>query len=158
MDYDINLEELIHRGGVFYNVKGNTPEEIYKYMSTQIELPDDVDSEKLYSELCQRETLMSTAVGNGVALPHPRYPLLKNLGDQKIVVCYLEKPIIMNAPDAKPVYVMIMLLTSTTQFHLKVLSQLAFLFQQADFKKEMTKKPGEKELIELIKKTVLQAK
>ena len=95
MDYDINLEELIHHGGVFYNVKGNTPEEIYKYMSTQIELPDDVDSEKLYSELCQRETLMSTAVGNGVALPHPRYPLLKNLGDQKIVVCYLEKPIIM---------------------------------------------------------------
>lgn len=156
MDFDMNIAELIHRGGVFFNVPGSTPEEVYKYVSHNIELPEGVDPDVMYSELCQRETLMTTAVGNGVALPHPRYPLLKNFDDQKIVVCYLDEPLQMSSPDSKPIYVMMMLLTSTTQIHLKVLSQLAFLFQQADFRNEMLKKPGEADLIALINKTIAE--
>lgn len=154
MEFDINIAELIQRGGVLFNVPGSTPEEVYKYVSQNISLPEGVDPEVLRSELCQREILMSTAVGNGVALPHPRYPLLKNYDDQKIVVCYLDKPLVMNAPDSKPIYVMMMLLTSSTQIHLKVLSQLAFLFQQPNFKTKMAEKPGKDELITLIKESI----
>lgn len=158
MDFDMNIAELIHKGGVFFNVPGSTPEEVYKYVCKKINLPADVDAETLCNELCQRETLMSTAVGNGVALPHPRYPLLKDFEDQRIVVCYLEKPLLMNAPDAKLVYVMMILLTSTTQMHLKVLSQFAFLFQQPEFRKAMMDKPSEADLITLIKSTIAKSK
>ncbi|NLM01123.1 MAG: PTS sugar transporter subunit IIA [Treponema sp.] len=154
MDFDMNIAELIQRGGVYFNVPGTTPEEVYKYVSHKISLPEGVDPDVLCAEICQRETLMSTAVGNGVALPHPRYPLLKCYDDQKIIVCYLDTPITMNAPDSKPVYVMMILLTSTTQSHLKILSQLAYLFQQSAFRAEMSNKPGEADLIKLIEKTV----
>ena len=97
---------------------------------------------------------MSTAVGNGIALPHPRYPLLKKLDEQRIIVCFLDNPLIMNAPDAKPVYVMLILLTSSSQVHLKVLSQLAFLFQKKEFRSILEKKPSEPELITAVKKNL----
>jgi mannitol/fructose-specific phosphotransferase system IIA component (Ntr-type) len=60
----------------------------------------------------------------------------------------------MNAPDAKPVYVMLILLTSSSQVHLKVLSQLAFLFQKKEFRSILEKKPGEPELITAVKKNL----
>lgn len=151
MDFNVNITELIHRGGVFYNVKGKTPQEIYATISKGLSLPHDLPAERLYKELCQREELMSTAVGNGIALPHPRYPLLKNLEEQRIIVCFLDDPLIMNAPDSKPVYVMFILLTGSSQVHLRVLSQLAFLFQKKEFRALLEKKPGEPELITAVK-------
>lgn len=154
MEIDVNLSELIHRGGVYFNVKGKTPQEIYATISKAVQLPLDLSGETLNQELCQREELMSTAVGNGIALPHPRYPLLKKIDEQRIIVCFLDNPLIMNAPDAKPVYVMFILLTSSSQVHLKVLSQLAFLFQKKDFRSMLEKKPSEPELITAVKKNL----
>ena len=154
MDVDVNLSELIHRGGVYFNVKGKTPQEIYSTISKAAHLPAELPSETLFAELCQREELMSTAVGNGIALPHPRYPLLKKMDEQRIIVCFLDNPLIMNAPDAKPVYVMLILLTSSSQVHLKVLSQLAFLFQKKEFRSILEKKPSEPELITAVKKNL----
>jgi PTS system nitrogen regulatory IIA component len=95
---------------------------------------------------------MSTAVGNGISLPHSRYPILKNSDDQRIIVCYLKKDLQMNAPDGRLVSTMFILLTSSPQFHLKVLSQLAFLFQNKDFRTTLENKPNQAELLEAVKK------
>ena len=95
---------------------------------------------------------MSTAVGYGIALPHCRGTILKNNEDQQITVCYLKNPIDMNAPDARHVYVMFVLLTANSQTHLQVLSQLASLFKENDFKQLLEKHAGAKELIEAAKK------
>jgi PTS system nitrogen regulatory IIA component len=97
---------------------------------------------------------MSTAVGNGISLPHSRYPILKNGEDQRIIVCYLKEPLQMNAPDGRLVSTMFILLTSSPQFHLKVLSQLAFLFQNKEFRKTLENKPQKAELLEAIKKVL----
>ncbi len=154
MDIEVNLGELIHRGGVFFNVKGKKPQDIYATVSKAVKLPEELKPDMLNNELCQREELMSTAVGNGIALPHPRYPLLKKFDEQRIIVCFLDNPLVMNAPDAKPVYVMFILLTSSSQVHLKVLSQLAFLFQKKEFRTLLEKKPSESELITAVKKNL----
>jgi mannitol/fructose-specific phosphotransferase system IIA component (Ntr-type) len=49
---------------------------------------------------------------------------------------------------------MFILLTSSPQFHLKVLSQLAFLFQNKEFKTALDKKTNKAELLETIKKVL----
>lgn len=154
MNSEINIIELIHKGGVFHNVKGSSPEEIYRNITNAIAMPKGLDKDVLFEELCNREQLMTTAVGNGIALPHPRYPLLKKEEDQKIVVCFLEKPLTMNTPDARPVYAMMLLLTSNSQAHLKILSQLAFLFQKVEVRTILESKPVEAELITVIKKFI----
>ncbi len=155
MELDLNdgvdLPGLIHRGGVFFDIEGNTPEEVYKVISEKIEKPEDLTSEQVYTALCAREQVLSTAVGNGIALPHARSSIIKSDEDQKICVVYLKNPIDMQAPDEREVYVMFVLLTHNSQVHLKVLTELAGLFRNLRFRKALESHAQEAELLSLIR-------
>lgn len=146
-----DLPVLIHRGGVFFDVEGTTPQEIYKNISEKIEKPEGVTSDLIYNALCAREQVLSTAVGNGIALPHARASIIKSDENQKICVVYLKKPIDMQAPDEREVFVMFVLLTSNSQVHLKVLTELAGLFRNLRFRKALESHAGEAELLSLIR-------
>ena len=151
MEKEVTLGELIHRGGIFKNVEGSSPEEIYENFSKMIDLPYGMTSEQLYNALCAREKVLSTAVGNGIALPHARAPIVKEEQDQRICVLYLKNSLDMNAPDEKLVNVMFVLLTHNTQIHLKVLTSLAGLFSKAVFRKALESQADEAELLNLIR-------
>ncbi len=146
-----DIAELIHRGGIFMDVEGTTPEEIYKNVTKMIKLPEEMTEEQVYNALCAREKVLSTAVGNGIALPHARSPIMKEEEDQRICVVYLKNHIDMKAPDERLVYVMFILLTQNSQVHLQVLSGLAGLFRSLRFRKALESKVGEVELLSLIR-------
>lgn len=151
MEKEIDIAELIHRGGIYSDIDGNTPNEIYEKLSKMINLPDGVTPEQVYNGLSARENILSTAVGNGIALPHARTPLMKSDDSQMIVVVYLKKPLEMKAPDERDVTTMFVLLTANSQVHLKVLSSLASLFRSARFRKALEEKAGEETLSALIR-------
>ncbi len=146
-----DLPVLIHRGGVFFDIEGATPQEVYKNISEKIEKPEGVTSDLIYNALCAREQVLSTAVGNGIALPHARASIIKSDENQKICVVYLKKPIDMQAPDERDVFVMFVLLTHNSQVHLKVLTELAGLFRNLRFRKALEAHAGEAELLSLIR-------
>lgn len=151
MENEVDITQLIHRGGIFKNVEGNTPQEVYSKLSKMIDLPDGMTADLVYNALCAREQVLSTAVGNGIALPHARAPIMKNEKDQRICVVYLKKPIDMKAPDERNVFVMFVLLTHNSQIHLKILSTLAGLFRSAKFRKALEDQADEATLSALIK-------
>ena len=150
-DVEVDLAQLIHRGGVFKNVEGNTPQEIYAKVCKMIDLPAGMTSETVYKALCVREAVLSTAVGNGIALPHARAPIMRDASEQRICVVYLKNPIDMKAPDEREVFVMFILLAHNSQIHLKVLSSLAGLFRDAKFKKALELRSDEAVLSKIIK-------
>ena len=150
-DVEVDLAQLIHRGGVFKNVEGNTPQEIYAKVCKMIDLPAGMTSEAVYKALCDREAVLSTAVGNGIALPHARAPIMRDASEQRICVVYLKNPIDMKAPDEREVFVMFVLLAHNSQIHLKVLSSLAALFRDAKFKKALELRSDEATLASIIK-------
>ena len=153
-EVEVDLAQLIHRGGVFKNVEGNTPQEIYAKVCKMIDLPDGMTSDTVYNALCAREEVLSTAVGNGIALPHARSPIMRNESEQRICVVYLKNPIDMKAPDEREVFVMFILLAHNSQIHLKVLSSLAALFRDAKFKKALELRSDEAVLSSIIKELV----
>ena len=146
-----DLPVLIHRGGVFFDIEGATPQEVYKNISEKIEKPEGVTSDLIYNALCAREQVLSTAVGNGIALPHARAPIMRDESEQRICVVYLKNPIDMKAPDEREVFVMFILLAHNSQIHLKVLSSLAALFRDAKFKKALELRSDEATLSSIIK-------
>ena len=146
-----DLPVLIHRGGIFFDVEGNTPEEIYSKISSMIKMPEGLTSEQICNALCAREQVLSTAVGNGIALPHARSSIIKNSDDQQICIVYLKNPIDMQAPDEREVFVMFVLLTHNSQVHLKVLTELAGLFRNLRFRKALESHAGEAEILSLIR-------
>ena len=151
MEETFDIAPLIHKGGVFKDVEGTRPQEIYEKISKMLVLPDSMTSEEVYNALCAREQILSTAVGNGIALPHARSPIMKADGDQRICVVYLKEPIDMKAPDEKKVNVMFILLTSNPQTHLKVLSTLVGLFRKNSFRKLLDEHADEAQLLNAIK-------
>ena len=151
MESELDITKLIHRGGIFVDVEGNSPKEIYETISKRIELPEGISAEQISSALNAREMVLSTAVGKGIALPHARTPLIKEEEDQRIIVVYLKNPIEMKAPDERPVSTMFIILTNNSQLHLKVLSTLAGLFRSLRFRRALEEHAGEAELFALIK-------
>lgn len=83
-----------------------------------------------------REKLMSTGVGRGVALPHGKY---LDIDDVLISIGVSEKGIDFDAIDGQPVYIFILLLTpeQSPSKHLKLLSRLSRLLTNAECRREI---------------------
>jgi PTS system nitrogen regulatory IIA component len=109
---------LIHSGA---SSKKRTLEQICQLCAA----PEEI--ELFYQLLITREKLGSTALGEGVAIPHCRVPLLK-----KSVACFIkiEQGVDFDAPDRQPVYLVFGLFVpeAATQEHLDFLAHLAQIF------------------------------
>ncbi len=152
MHEPISLSAMIRSGGVHYNVSGSRPEQVFSDLASRVSLPPAVSKGVFLTGLIERERLMTTAVGNGIALPHPRTPLISDRGDERVYVCFLDKPVNFESLDGKPVYALFVLLSADSQTHLRTLSQLSYLFQQEEFRSFLRKKPDTEELIDAIQK------
>ncbi len=152
MGENVNIGDLILRGGVIGNVDANTPFEVYEQIKTKIRLPKSVTPDILQEGLSARERVLSTAVGRGIALPHCRDILLTGSDEQQITVVYLKEPIDMNAPDGRKVDTMFVLLTSNSQSHLQVLSRLAGLIKDDSFVELLRSRASAEELADAANK------
>ncbi|MDP8220579.1 MAG: cation:proton antiporter [Candidatus Stygibacter frigidus] len=82
--------------------------------------------------LMQREKLASTGIGNGVAIPHCRVPLV----NKTTIACgVLKHPVEWNSPDKKPVEILFLILTPEEfpQEHLRAISLIAAVIKKPDF-------------------------
>ena len=86
--------------------------------------------------LFSRERLGSTGLGHGVAIPHGR---IKGLKAPLAAVFQLAQPIGFDAPDEKPVHLLIFLLVpeAATQKHLEILSEIAELLSDATLREKL---------------------
>ncbi len=88
--------------------------------------------EQLLIELRKREEMLSTAVGNLIALPHPRHPGAELFLKEGIVIMRTNKALEFNAPDKKAVRLFIMICALDEARHLKILAAAAkFLRHQS---------------------------
>lgn len=146
-----DIAQLIEKGGVYYNISGDTPFEVFADAVPQLVLPAGVSADALTEGLCERERLMTTSVGSGIALPHPRTPLVSSEEEQRVYVCFLDKAVNFDAMDGKPVSVLFIILSTGSQSHLRVLSRLSWFLQQESFRSMLKEKPDTAELVSAIK-------
>jgi PTS system nitrogen regulatory IIA component len=126
-----SLTALIERGGVFYNVPGTSPEkllvELIARLSEEIVPPGDT----LLKAVLEREALMSTGIGRGIALPHPRNPVDEK--KQFVAIAFPETPVDWKALDGKPVHTALLIVSASARLHLQTLSKINFLCRQESF-------------------------
>ncbi|MCK5313396.1 MAG: PTS sugar transporter subunit IIA [Desulfobacteraceae bacterium] len=127
-----SLSDALKNGGIYYNVSGDNVETALKAALNAIDnIPLDLKNE-LFGKLMERENVLSTGVGNGIAIPHPRAQSDK-LESSMLSICFLENPIEYNALDNKPVSVLFILLCQSLEIHLHVLSTLSFCLRNNAF-------------------------
>jgi PTS system nitrogen regulatory IIA component len=139
--------DLIQRGGMFYHIRGNTPGEVLKTLIYAIPILPSINREQLLGAVLEREALMSTAIGKGIALPHPRTPLITDPKEQRVVIAFPEQDVDWKALDGEPVHTVMLIVSASTKLHLHTLSGINFFCRQEQFAALLKKRPSPEEII-----------
>jgi nitrogen PTS system EIIA component len=128
-----SLEEALRSGGIHYRVGGRDKVSVLRSMVNILGLPEEVDREFLFQVLLARESLGSTAVGDGIAIPHVRNPITLHVTKPLMALCFLETPIDFQAMDGRPVHALFTIVSPTIKAHLNLLSKLSMGLRNPDF-------------------------
>lgn len=142
-----SLMDALKAGGVAYRISGNDPPSVLRAIVDTMKLPEEVDREFLYQVLLARETLGSTGIGDGIAIPHVRNPVVLHVTKPMITLCFLDHPIDFGALDGQPVNILFALISPTVKAHLHMLSRLSFVLQNPDFKGALLRQASRDELM-----------
>jgi nitrogen PTS system EIIA component len=127
------LGDALRAGGVFFGIKGHDVPSVLNSVVTAMPLPEKANREFLLQMLLARESAGSTGIGDGVAIPHARNPIVMYLPRPLVSLCYLEQPIDFGAIDGKPVHTLFTIVSPTIKTHIGLLSRLAFALRDATF-------------------------
>jgi PTS system nitrogen regulatory IIA component len=142
------LVEALEAGGIYYRLVGGDKQVVLRAVVEHLRLPEEVDREFLLRVLLAREALQSTGIGEGIAIPHVRNPVVLHVPRPMVALCFLEKPVDFGALDGRPVHALFSLISPTVRAHLQLLSRLAFALHDPLFKKTILRVAARDEIME----------
>jgi PTS system nitrogen regulatory IIA component len=152
-----SLFTLVNRGGLYYRVAGTGAREQLGNLIGGLFLPPELDAaidrERLLKATLEREILMSTAIGYGIALPHPRSPLVSGSACQFAAIGFFEDPADWNALDGEKVHSAIFIVSASPRLHLHTLSRVNYFCQQIIFRELLARRAPPEEITRFIAET-----
>jgi PTS system nitrogen regulatory IIA component len=92
-------------------VPGDRREKVLAAVSELPGIPPKVNRRLLYQLLVAREALASTGVGGGIAIPHPRDPVVVRVDEPLVLLCFLQDAVDFHSMDGQRVRVLFTLLS-----------------------------------------------
>jgi PTS system nitrogen regulatory IIA component len=129
--------DLLSPGRILAGVRINSKKRLLELISTTLaKINKDLSSREIFESLCAREHLGSTALGNGVAIPHGRISSTKGV---EALFIQLVKPLPFDADDGKPVDLLFALVVPQhcTDDHSKLLSSIAERFSDPQLQEQL---------------------
>ena len=142
----------LERGGVFHDVGGSTRDEVVRSIIVLLKLEDEGDRETLLQLLLARGSAAVVPVGEGIAIPHVRYPIALAGDDPSLTLCFLRQPVDVGAPDGQPVFALFFLVSPTTRAHLQTLAKIAYVLRDPDFREAIRSRAPASRLIEVARR------
>lgn len=127
------LSEAIKRGGVYRDLDASDKDAALHAVVDALPLPAGFDRSMLIDLLLARERLGATAMGNGVAVPHPRHPVILPVGRPVVAVCFLKRAVEFGEAEKGPVDTLFLLVCPTARTHLSVLARLSCALRDSRF-------------------------
>jgi PTS system nitrogen regulatory IIA component len=147
------LIDLIEKGGVFYEIPGTMPKEVLTNLIELIPPPVFTDKKLLLEAVLEREALMPTTIGYGIALPHPRNPLLIDPREQFVSIAFLKQAVDWKALDGKAVHTIMLIVSASAKLHLDTLSKINFFCQQEFFRSLLLGRASREDIMKVIGET-----
>lgn len=149
----MSLIDYINVDAIMLDVQESDKETLLSKMLERLDSCDLLENrEGAENAIMAREQLMSTGVGNGVAIPHAKTDAVKTI---RLTVATIKNGIAYKSVDSKPVFVVFMLLSprNAASDNLKVLTSIAKLLRDnPNFLEKLIKSDTPSEFIELIAK------
>ncbi len=123
------LSDALSLGGIHYGLAGTDKPTVLRNVVDKFPKIDSLEPDLVYNALMAREALGTTAIGNGIAIPHVRNPIVTDINKPLIVLCFLDNPVDFSALDGQPVTTLFTMMSTSVRIHLHLLSRISFLLQ-----------------------------
>jgi PTS system nitrogen regulatory IIA component len=122
------LIDLVGTNAIIPALKVNNKKQALQELAARAAVLSGQNERVIFDILAQREKLGSTAVGNGIAIPHGKMPTLTRLFG---LFARLDRPVDFEALDNQPVDLIFLLLApeGAGADHLKALARIARLLR-----------------------------
>lgn len=116
-------------GHIHHEVPGTDMKSVMTSVAERMPLPAGNDMALMARVLADRELSGSTSVGDGIAIPHVRSPLILPLERAVMTLCFLATPVPVQAADDLPIRVVWALASPTVRVHLDLLARIGSALQ-----------------------------
>ncbi len=148
-----SLAEALRAGGIYFEVPGGEMEGVLRNIIELLPLDDDLDGDTLLHFLIAREDLGVVAIGDGIAIPHVRTPIILSETGSTAALAFLIEPLAISAPDGRPVDTIFFLICPTVHAHLAMLAKLAFCLRAPLFRETLRRRAPAAEILRIAAET-----
>lgn len=141
------LADALRAGGVHQHVEGSNLATIVRNIVGLLPLTVEADREMLLEILLARDALGITPVGEGIAIPHVRTPIILAPTDAVLALSFLVHPLDLHAPDGQPIDTFFFLICPTIHVHLAMLARLAFALKDKTFRAAVRGRASAEEIV-----------
>lgn len=143
------LSRILEQSGIFHHIAGQTLEEVLLDALQRIALPPGVDARQILAAVMERESLASSAIGDGLAIPHCRHLSLAALPAPLVSLNFLSQTLAVWGESWMPVSAFFLILCPNAIIHLKVVSRLSTLLRRVEFKGLLNDKADRESILAL---------
>lgn len=129
----VDLAALLE-GNIHYQVPGADRASVMAAVAELLPLPNARDKALAARLLAEREAMGSTAIGDGIAVPHARSPLVFAMDRPVVALSFLKVPVPFGSGDGTPVRTVFALVTPTVRVHLALLAKVSLALHDAAFR------------------------
>ncbi|MFZ5801793.1 MAG: PTS sugar transporter subunit IIA [Candidatus Omnitrophota bacterium] len=148
----MKITEFLDKRGIKIGVEATEKEPVLQEMVGLLaEIRDIGDKDNILKALIERESLGSTGIGQGIAIPHGKSDKVKEI---IAILGISKKGVNFEALDGEPVYILFLLVApkDTAGPHLKALAQISRLLRDSYFCELLKRCKTPDEVFELIRK------
>lgn len=147
----LKLFDLLFPETIIANLSASTKDEVIQELAGIVgKYCEEIAPIELTKILLEREALGSTGIGEGVAIPHGKYPGIKYLagalGRSKDGVDF-------QSMDGQPAHLFFLLVApeNSAGLHLKALARIARLLKTERFRKKIMEAGSQEEMVEVLR-------
>jgi len=141
-----SLAASLSSGGVHRAIAGKNRDEILRAVVEATQLPA-IDKETLAEVLLAREATGSTGIGDGIAIPHVRHPIVMGGSAATVSLCFLSEPVDFFAIDGSPVHTVFLIISTTVRGHLQMLAKLGAALSDPGFRSAVLHRESTEEIL-----------
>ena len=145
----MKIADLISNDSIIPDLKATSKQQVLEEISKFVADKSNLNREKILEVIKEREDICSTAVDEGVAIPHGRLPGISR------IICVLARSysgVDFDALDAEPTHIFILILSpeNSPNLHIQALSATSKVFKKTKLRENILKASTANEIYDLI--------
>jgi fructose-specific phosphotransferase system IIA component len=147
----MTLLDIISLDSTIVGLKSDNKEDIIGELVGCLQVGTAItDREKVLQAVLEREKIMSTGIGDGIAIPHGKSDAVNGLA---AALGIHKRGVDFESLDGEPAYVFFLLVSpaDVSGPHIKALARISRLLKNDDFKRKLIDASTAEEILEIIK-------